>query len=270
MRDNTRLSYELSGSVARHEETWNIITHEVDPICVYKDSRISHSLGSRLYDQLNKRKWDLMVAGSCIWILDSEGSQWSTSGHHGLVQSFQAKKIEGCLKLRVNQHYWDSRMSGNLEEYINCFALRVLEKWITFFLVSIVCSFEHSLNVFETLNCGEEKPPTSGFVETDIMNKTSNVDSKAETIDDPFRFSVVSKYSTKHHNTSPTRAEHCGSYPKISITRDWVLFPISQVKGLMTLTWINYQLTFATQLFVLSHFFSRNKEITASKVNCDA
>ena len=30
---------------------------------------------------------------------------FGTSGHHGLVQSFQAKKVEGCLKLRVSQRY---------------------------------------------------------------------------------------------------------------------------------------------------------------------
>lgn len=44
MRGNTRLGYELSVSSWRAKGPWNIITHEVDPICVYKDLRISHSL----------------------------------------------------------------------------------------------------------------------------------------------------------------------------------------------------------------------------------
>lgn len=115
----------------------------------------------------------------------------------------------------------------------------------------------------------KKNPPTSGFVETDmIMNKTSNADSKAETIDDPFRFSVVTRYCTKHPNTPPIRAEHCGSYLKRSRLR---LLSYQPGEGTHDpyLNQLSIDLHYPTFSSCLI-FFSRNQEITASKVKCDA
>lgn len=70
----------------------------------------THLMGSLLSEQPHKKNY-ATVEGSCTRILDLKGSQWSTSGHHGLVRSFQAKKIERYLELRVSECYSSSRMS---------------------------------------------------------------------------------------------------------------------------------------------------------------
>lgn len=65
-----------------------------------------------LFSYQPHKKNSATVEDLCTWILDLKGSQWSASGHHGLVQSSQAMKIEGCHESLVNQCYWSSLMSG--------------------------------------------------------------------------------------------------------------------------------------------------------------
>lgn len=50
-----------------------------------------------------------------------------------------------------------------------------------------------------------------------MMDKMSNADSKAETI--LFDLGSSADTGTKYHNTPPTRAESCGSYPNRFIAR---------------------------------------------------
>lgn len=90
MRDDTRLSYLLSGPFGRREETWNIRTNEVDRFGFPRiEASHTRSMGLLLSDKLNEKN------------RARNGARVVITAWYGI----QAKKIEGCLELRVNQRY---------------------------------------------------------------------------------------------------------------------------------------------------------------------
>lgn len=88
-----------------------IRTHEAGTIWVHKDSSILHSLDGLTTPRLASQEKRHPIVKVRVIVYLNFGFERLAMEHvcsprsDGLVQSFQAKKIEGCLELRKNQCY---------------------------------------------------------------------------------------------------------------------------------------------------------------------